>query len=305
MDQVDKYFDETWKCAAKHKEVTIGLAAVGALWLTGKALGKLCSLFKYTLRPSFDLQARYGDGWAIVTGASDGIGKAYALELARRGFKVGLIARNQTKLDAVAAEIRGTYGVQTKTVVFDFNTYYTEEKVNELKDKLSEFDEVSILVNNVGILHNRVFAEHPQQDMLSLINVNVVALTIITKLVIPKLLLNENRGGIINIGSGTTRNIYPGMNVYSSTKAYVTMLSESIAEEYKDKLDVLVATVGPTKTNMNRGVMCLSSYPESVAKHTLDTLGWETHTYGDFRHGLRVYFLNHRLSHSIIRYIDR
>lgn len=84
----------------------------------------------------------------------------------------------------------------------------------------------------------------------------------------------------------------------------MTHFSKSIAEEYGDKLDIMVATAGPTKSNMNKGVVFCASYPESVASHTLNTLGHETHTFGDFRHGLRDYLLNRKIQGSIVRYID-
>jgi 17beta-estradiol 17-dehydrogenase / very-long-chain 3-oxoacyl-CoA reductase len=243
MEEVHKGFDEVWSHASEHKEITVALAGIGALYLTGKLLGKVGSFYKYFLRPSKDLKARYGDGWAIVTGASDGIGKAFALELASRGFNVGLVARNQEKLDAVSKEIKQKYKVKTQTIVFDFNVTYTEEKVKELKDKLNTFNKVSLLVNNVGIGIKCLFGELEGQKMIDLINVNVVGLTMVTKILLPKLLDTEMKGGIINIGSGTTTFVYVGQNVYASTKSYVNKLSESLAEEYKEKLDVLTATV--------------------------------------------------------------
>ena len=82
------------------------------------------------------------------------------------------------------------------------------------------------------------------------------------------------------------------------------MLSRSIASEYSDKLDVIIATVGPTKSNMSPGLATLSSYPNSVVSHTLRQLGKETYTYGDFRHGLRDYLLNSMITESITRWND-
>ena len=229
----------------------------------------------------------------------------YAFELAKKGFKVGLVARNQEKLDNVGKEITEAYGVETKTVVFDFDGLYTEEKVNELKEKLGVFDKVSILINNAGVLYGKKFNEIAEEHIQSIISVNIVGLTLVTKILLPKLLANETKGGIINIGSESATYIYQGMNVYSSTKSYVAMLSNSIAAEYPDKLDVLIAAVGPTKSNMNSGVVTLSSYPEAVVRHTLSQLGRETHTYGDFRQGLRNYFLNTMVLEPIIRWNDR
>ena len=94
----------------------------------------------------------YGDGWAVITGASDGLGKQYAIELAKSGFNIVLIARNLAKLDQVANMLKSTYGVQTLCIVFDFSHLCTQDAVNELKSKLDLIPgEISILINNVGV----------------------------------------------------------------------------------------------------------------------------------------------------------
>jgi short-subunit dehydrogenase len=226
MEQLTSVIDQTWAQAQEHKYLTLGLATVGGLYLSGKVLCKLFNIFKYTLRPGYDLKQRYGDNWAVVTGASDGIGKEYAIQLAKKGFKIGLIARNEEKLNTVADEIKKLYGVDTKIIVFDFDDFYTKTKLEELYQKLRVFDKVSILVNNVGVGLTGNFNEFPEDKINSSINVNVVGLTFITKLLLPKMLKNDKRGGIINIGSGTTEFVYTGMSVYSSTKSYVTWFSQ-------------------------------------------------------------------------------
>ena len=87
-----------------------------------------------------------------MTGASDGIGKEYAIQLARRGFNVALVARNKEKLDAVAQEVQQeNTAIQTKTIVFDFSSNYSAEAYQTLFDELLQIDDVSILVNNVGV----------------------------------------------------------------------------------------------------------------------------------------------------------
>ena len=87
------------------------LAAVGTYYLGRQLYSGLRGLTKYCLLPRRNLKERYGGGWALVTGASDGLGKQYALELARSGFNIILMARNAEKTEAVAKEIRDTYGV--------------------------------------------------------------------------------------------------------------------------------------------------------------------------------------------------
>ena len=290
--------------AEDNKPAVYCMAAVGAALCVSRLLTIAGSICKYTLRPSRDLRKRYGDGWALVTGASDGIGKAYATELARRGFKVGLIARNEAKLKAVANEIGKKYGVETKCITFDFNVFYTDEVIAKLKTQLEAFDRVSILINNVGVGYRGVFHLMPDHELQALLNVNVHSVAFVTKILIPKLLENDSKSGIINVGSDVMRQILPNFSWYSGTKAFITQFSDWLRLDYQDKIDVMTAIVGPTKTNLNKGILVLSSNPESWSKHTLDWLGWDKHTFGDYRHGLRDYYLHKPIERKIIEYID-
>ena len=94
------------------------------------------SFTRYCLLPRKNLKERYSGGWAVVTGASDGIGKALAMELAKEGFDIVLIARNKDKTEAVAKEIRETHKVQTQVLVFDFTKLSTEAWAQQLKTLL-------------------------------------------------------------------------------------------------------------------------------------------------------------------------
>uniref|UniRef100_A0A7S3J729 Uncharacterized protein n=1 Tax=Euplotes harpa TaxID=151035 RepID=A0A7S3J729_9SPIT len=125
-----------------------------------------------------------------------------------------------------------------------------------------------------------------------------------TKLLIEKLLNNEKRSGIINVGSEPAHFIYKNCPIYSATKAYITKFSECLGADYSEKIDVLTASVGSTKTRLNPAVEVLSSTPESVAKHTLDCLGWDSHTFGDSKHGVRNYYLKRPIEGAVIRYVD-
>jgi 17beta-estradiol 17-dehydrogenase / very-long-chain 3-oxoacyl-CoA reductase len=142
------------------KRVAAGLAAIGVWRLGAFALTALRGITKYCLWPRKNLYKRYGGGWAIVTGASDGIGKGYALQLAKAGFNVCLMARNKERLAEVAAEVRSKYTVSTKVIVQDFGKLTNEEEINELKAKIEDFvkdHDTSILVNNVGYASTGLF----------------------------------------------------------------------------------------------------------------------------------------------------
>ena len=95
-------------------------ATIGTYYACQHVYTLLRGFTKYCLLPRRNLKQRYGGGWALVTGASDGLGKQYCFELARSGFDIVLMARNKEKLEAVAKEIRDTYSVCTKVLVYDF-----------------------------------------------------------------------------------------------------------------------------------------------------------------------------------------
>eukprot|EP01105_Mastigella_eilhardi_P022970 TRINITY_DN5737_c0_g1_i2.p1 TRINITY_DN5737_c0_g1~~TRINITY_DN5737_c0_g1_i2.p1 ORF type:complete len:146 (-),score=40.90 TRINITY_DN5737_c0_g1_i2:693-1130(-) len=93
----------------------------------------------------------YRGEWGVVTGASDGLGKAYAMELARRKVNVVLIARRQQVLEEVAKSVREAHGVQTRCIAADFASADLNELYNGIKEKLADIaPHVLVLVNNVG-----------------------------------------------------------------------------------------------------------------------------------------------------------
>jgi 17beta-estradiol 17-dehydrogenase / very-long-chain 3-oxoacyl-CoA reductase len=106
-----------------------GLAGLGAFVLLGSLSSPLHTLYKHTLRPRRDLASRYGAKWALVTGASKGIGEAVSYQLAKSGFNIILMDRSQFQMDQVAAKIKADYKVDAKTIAFDFKTLHNLEGV--------------------------------------------------------------------------------------------------------------------------------------------------------------------------------
>jgi len=129
------------------------LAAIGALHLFTQYLTTpIVGLYRHLLRPQRNLVKLYGSEWAVVTGASDGIGEAYTYELAKRGFNIVLVSRTLEKLERVAAKCRDEFKVHTRIVQFDFGTLTNPEAVKELYVKLDTIDvDVSLLANNAGV----------------------------------------------------------------------------------------------------------------------------------------------------------
>jgi 17beta-estradiol 17-dehydrogenase / very-long-chain 3-oxoacyl-CoA reductase len=179
--------------------------------------------------------SKYGT-WAVITGATDGIGFAYAKELAKRGLNIVLISRTQSKLDACKKEIETKYPkVEVRTIAADFTK--TDGLFDHIKKELSDVP-VGILINNVGLSYPHAEFLHLTTDeqVQGLIDVNIWGTTEMTRMVLPGM-LERKTGAIINIASAAGL-LYTGdplYELYSATKGYVDMLSRSMNLSYAKK----------------------------------------------------------------------
>lgn len=185
------------------------------------------------LRPGKNLK-KYGS-WALVTGPTDGIGKSFAFELAKKGLNLVLVGRNPDKLQEVMDGIQGKYPkTQIKNVVVDFSGDINEgcEKIKEAIEGL----DIGVLINNVGISYPyaRFFHEVDDELLKNLVKINVEGTTKVTQAVLPNM-LKRKKGAIVNIGSGAATVIPsdPLYAVYAGTKAYIDQFSRSLNVEYK------------------------------------------------------------------------
>lgn len=181
---------------------------------------------------------------ALITGASSGIGLELARLFARDGFGLVLVARNQEKLDALAQELRSTHHIPVTVIPADLDLADAPgEIVRQLRQSGITID---ILVNNAGTQVYGNFAEVDEHKLIRLIQVNVTALTQLTRLLLPEM-LQRQRGKILNLGS--TGSFVPGpLNaVYCASKAYVLSFSEAIAAEL-DGTGVTVTALCPGAT---------------------------------------------------------
>jgi 17beta-estradiol 17-dehydrogenase / very-long-chain 3-oxoacyl-CoA reductase len=200
----------------------LALAAVGLLVAVRAAARFALWVYAAFLRPGKPLRRRYG-AWAVVTGATDGIGRAVAFRLAASGLGLVLVGRNQEKLAAVAAEIKARHPKvpEVRTFVLDFAGEGLAAAVEALKDSIRGLD-VGVLVNNAGVSYPyaRYFHEVDEELMRTLIRVNVEGVTRVTHAVLPAM-VERKRGAIVNIGSGAASVVPsdPLYSVYAATKA--------------------------------------------------------------------------------------
>uniref|UniRef100_A0A4W3II43 Hydroxysteroid (17-beta) dehydrogenase 3 n=1 Tax=Callorhinchus milii TaxID=7868 RepID=A0A4W3II43_CALMI len=223
--------------------------------------------------------------WAVITGASDGIGKEYAHELARRGLNIVLVSRTQEKLTKVADEIEQFTGRQVKIVVVDF----TKRDIYNIIEEHLRGLEIGILINNVGMLPN----PHPSKflDMLSrdktiddLINVNM--LSVIKVCDRSLMICFLQKGLILNISSGLTVDAVPLYCLYNSSKIFMERFSNACKAEYGSK-GIIIQCLMPfsVSTQMTRhtkpGTFMLAA--DLYAKQSLDCI-WLGNFHGSLSH---------------------
>ncbi|MGA8236927.1 MAG: SDR family oxidoreductase [Candidatus Sulfotelmatobacter sp.] len=165
---------------------------------------------------------------ALVTGASGGIGYELAKLFARDRYNVVLVARSAEKLTRVAIELQRQFGVIVKTVALDLAA---QPAPKFLFDQLQrEGASIDVLVNNAGFGGFGEFAAMPEEEILGQIQLNISALTHLTRLFLPPML--ARRGGkVMNVASTAAFQPGPLMAVYYATKAYVLSFSEALANE--------------------------------------------------------------------------
>lgn len=145
--------------------------------------------------------------------------------------------------------------------------------------------DVSVLINNAGLYHVSSFKNMTTGQIQSIISINLVAVTTLTKRLLPRLKSRNNRSAIINMSSHAGSAGLPYSSIYSATKAYVTIFSRTLNEEVKDKIDVLCVTPLYVSTNMTKmpvGGIVVS--PEDCVKGALLSLGREVTTFGSKKH---------------------
>lgn len=240
--------------------------------------------FDTSILRSVDLK-KYGahnGNWAVITGASDGIGKQFALQLAAKKFNVILLSRSAYKLDLLTQEIILRYDVECKSLSIDFSKASTSEYLN-LTALIKDLP-ISVLINNVGCSHSVPvpFLETGQNELKDIIIVNNLSVLNTTQIVgeiILKTVYKENRkikGLILTMGSFAGLIPTPLLATYSGSKAFLQAWSNALAGELKDKgVDVQLTLSYLVTTSMSKISKRSFTVPstQSFVKSALNLIG--------------------------------
>ena len=188
-----------------------------------------------------------GRGYALVTGASSGIGRAFALELAGRGYSVLAVARRGERLQALANEAAVRNGT-IEPIVADLQT---DEGVDLVMRRVGEIEGIDLLVNNAGIAVGGDFVTADPGEQTAMIRLNIEALVNITHRVL-KGMLERKRGAILNLASVLAFQPLPHFAVYAASKAFVLSFTEALVEEVKGTgVRVVALCPGAVKTEID------------------------------------------------------
>jgi len=214
---------------------------------------------------------RYGT-WAIITGASSGIGRAMATELAAKGLNLVLVARRQAELEQVAKYLSARYGMEILVLAADLATATAITKIESETNTL----DVGLLVAAAGFGTAGNFLDAKLEDELAMLDVNCRAVMQMS-LHFGKRLAERGRGGLILFGSLVGYQGTPHAAHYAATKAYVQTFAEALHVELAPKgVDVLSSAPGPVNSGFAARAdmkMGASEKPETVARATLNALG--------------------------------
>jgi len=217
---------------------------------------------------------RYGP-WAVVTGASDGIGRAAATELAGQGVGVVLVARRAAALEDLARSLEADHGVATRVLALDLSSPDQAERVERDTRDL----DVGLLFAAAGFGTSGPFVEADVGPELNMIDVNCRALVLSTH-GFAKRFVARGRGGVVLMSSLVAFQGVPRAAAYAATKAFVQTFAEGLARELKPLgVDVLASAPGPVMSGFGaRAGMAIGSgqTPEAVARATLRALGRQT-----------------------------
>ena len=223
-------------------------------------------------RQRLPLPSRYGE-WAVVAGASEGLGAAFARQLAARGMNVVAVARRGHLLAELAEQLTDEHGVEVRCVVADLADPAFAAELTEAVDGL----DVGIVVYNAAYTPMGPFLDIPDEEIAQAINVNVHGPMRAVRALVPAMCA-KRRGAVVLMSSLSGMQGTPHISVYAATKAFNTNLAESLWYELRPYgIDVVACCAGAMPTpgyrkNFGKDVPGMLS-PDEAARRTLDGLG--------------------------------
>eukprot|EP01024_Parvocaulis_polyphysoides_P025503 TRINITY_DN2321_c0_g1_i1.p1 TRINITY_DN2321_c0_g1~~TRINITY_DN2321_c0_g1_i1.p1 ORF type:complete len:321 (+),score=32.54 TRINITY_DN2321_c0_g1_i1:46-963(+) len=271
------------------------LVLVGKIIVVAVVYRLFIYLYRHFLRPAVNVK-KYGS-WAVVTGSTDGIGKAFAFELAKLGMNLCLVSRTEEKLTAVCEEIEKKFKgeIQTAHITVDLT-----KPTQQDWEKLTLFfksKEVGVLINNAGLSYEHAEYLHlmDPERIQNIISINMTSLTQLCRIAIDSM-LPRKKGCVVNVssGSGTFLSTCPMIEVYAASKLYVWHLSKSLADAYQDqgiKVQVISPSFVATKMSKIRRTSLWTPSPDAYAKAAVKHLGYESDSYPYWTHAFQAFVL--------------
>ncbi|KAB8126119.1 SDR family oxidoreductase [Gracilibacillus oryzae] len=220
---------------------------------------------------------QFNGRWALITGASSGIGEVFAHELARKGSNLILTARTESKLHDLARKLIQTYGIKTQVIVSDLSQAGSSAEIYQACREQGR--SVDLLINNAGFATHGLFEEQSLDRNHDQIMLNVMALVELTHLFLPEM-LKKRYGAVINVASTAAFQPDPYMAVYGATKAFVLSFTQALWEENRKRgVQFLALCPGSTETSFfdaagtNDAVIGKMDSPEHVVDIALHSLG--------------------------------
>jgi len=272
------------------------IAIIVILWMV---LRLIIIFWIYCVRYNYGTGAKWCGGpntWAVITGATDGIGLSYAKAMAQKDYNLVLMSRSDLKLNKVKNDIQLNYHncIQIETIAVDFSQLDIYDYIEE---ELKKLGEIHVLINNVGMCYKypEFFAKIDNKQFINdMINVNIHAMTRMINIVLPQMIAKQS-GIIINVSSYSANFPTPLLSLYTATKIYGDYLSRALAEEYS-RGGIIIQSVRPyyVSTNMIRNPNTSFMVPsaDKFVKSALKTVGIEPITYGYFPHTLLAFSQN-------------
>ncbi|XP_028296417.1 inactive hydroxysteroid dehydrogenase-like protein 1 [Gouania willdenowi] len=267
------------------------LALLGALYAASKAVRLLRSCwssvrvhFVPRLFPGRSLKHRYG-AWAVVYGAWEPLGKAYAEELARHSISIIFVTHDEAAIRDSASSLSQRYPVETLVIVADLSLD-PGSTIKLVKEALRDRD-VGFLINCVDqslVSSPQKLLSTDEHQLMALVTRNVASATLMTRLVLPGM-VERRRGAVVNVSSGYCCQPLPGRVTLAACTGYMEHFSSALQHEYKHR-GLFIQSLQPLQVASGSHGWFVPK-PETFAHHAVSTLGVSHRTTGYWPHTLQ------------------